>query len=159
MKTCSKFWTNAGIFSVLKTGCKYSFSPEKAYRCDSQNSQIFSQLHHICELSKPAQRLSFFPHRKPPLATCHPIAFTYSEYRPCVGTTCVVTSARRCSFKVSLHILSVPLVCLRLPVPERLGRNLVHVGYKPYLVNSGHHDLSLEMPEEERENEDIFVVF
>lgn len=45
---------------------------------------------------------SFFTCRKPPLAMCHLIAFTCSESRPCVGMTCAVTSARRCSFKVRL---------------------------------------------------------
>lgn len=43
---------------------------------------------------------SFFTCRRPPLAMCHLIAFTCSESRPCVGMTCAVTSARRCSFKV-----------------------------------------------------------
>lgn len=118
LKTFPKLWSGAGIPSVLKTGSKQSFSREKACSCNSQNAQLCSQPHHVCELSKPAQCLSFFPHRKPPLAMSHLIAFTCSEYRLCVGTTCVVTSARQCSFKVSLLIRSMPRMCLRLPVPQ-----------------------------------------
>ena len=55
----------------------------------------------VCALAfRPAHCFSFFTDRKPPLAMSHLTAFTCSVSRPCVGTTCEATSARRCSFKV-----------------------------------------------------------
>lgn len=66
-----------------------------------QNIPLGLALEGVCALAfRPAHCLSFFAYRKPPLAMSPLTAFTCSVSRPCVGTTCEATSARRCSFKV-----------------------------------------------------------
>lgn len=123
----------------------YEVIPKQSLSRENQpwgvwDAQVCSWVNRICELRTNSGTFSSFPCRRPPLAMCHLIAFTCSEYRPCVGMTCAVTSVRRCSFKVSLVIVFVPTT---VPNAASFLRNLVHRGCKPYSGSSGRLGLSL----------------
>lgn len=106
--------------------------------------------------SEPTRYLLFLPCRRLPLAMCHLIAFTCSEYRPCVGMTCAVTSVRRCSFKVRLGIVFVPPT---VPNAASFLRDLVHRGCKPYSGSSGRLGLPLGLGVSEADRRTSRAVF